>query len=133
MRKDEYKCMNEQLLEYQQATEKASLDTLNQHDKVEALMHQLFGEMNHMTLKIEALNYEMEDVVRIFLQKKMPEEMNKAVSFSELLHDQSEKLAQISQLIQEIMEEQSAENVAIHEMEQQITKQREVLEMHMNK
>lgn len=111
----------------QERAEKASFDTINQHDKVMNLVAQLVMDLDNMMTKVEAMNYELEDTVETLIKDNM-EAGETLDRFSEMLGEQNGMIIEISQLLQMVMEEQQIESEVIHEMEAQIASNRETLE-----
>ncbi len=112
----------------QERVEKTSFDAINQHDKVMNLVSKLVVDMDCMMTKLETMNYTLEDTIGNLCCETDFEVKQTLISMSELIEEQCGAIIDISQLLQEIMDEQEVESEVIHEMEAHIADNREILD-----
>ena len=128
-------CMQQRMMEIinrlrmnQERVEKTSFDAINQHDKVMNLVSKLVVDMDCMMTKLETMNYTLEDTIGNLCCETDFEVKQTLISMSELIEEQCGAIIDISQLLQEIMDEQEVESEVIHEMEAHIADNREILD-----
>lgn len=112
----------------QELVERSSFDCINQHDKVANLISQLMQDLENMMSKLEAMNYTVEDIIESLRQTDEDTNDHGLRTFSGMLEEQGMLLIDVSQRLQNVMDEEEKENEVIHQMELDIAKQREVID-----
>ena len=125
MQPEQYKQMIEALTASQELIEKSSFDSINQHDKVANLFSELAVDFNIITMKIEAMN---EQIEKIIVSKRNSDMDNQEIDkITQMFGEQRSMLTEVSKRLHTIMEEQLIQSDTIHEMEMQVADHREIM------
>ena len=109
----------------QDKIEKSAFDAINQHDKINCLIKETAMDIVELTTKLEAVGYSLEELLRI--QKEEGRECKELGKFEGIIKEQEEIIALLCNRIQTIIEEEANENEYIHNLEEEIVSQRDVL------
>lgn len=125
MQPEQYKQVIEALTASQELIEKSSFDSINQHDKVANLFSELAVDFNIITMKIEAMN---EQIEKIIVSKRNSDMDNQEIDkITQMFGKQRSMLTEVSKRLHTIMEEQLIQSDTIHEMEMQVADHREIM------
>ncbi len=125
MQPEQFKQVIEALTASQELIEKNSFDSINQHDKVANLFSELAVDFNIITMKIEAMN---EQIEKIIVSKRNSDIDNQEIDkITQMFGEQRSMLTEVSKRLHTIMEEQLIQSDTIHEMEMQVADHREIM------